>query len=208
MFLLNRLAAAGALALSAVVSIASPNPANAGPIMGSLTLTSDGVLDNGLDLLMRSTFQPVGLHVGLTTGDFNLIPSGTSITGGLLDLGNLNTFTFTVAGEGTFTDNGINNEIVTRTASNLDVYLVGDFTPMAGGNLDAFSPSSSSVRLALTRTGSGQNVSVSFGGTEAAPPVAPPVGVSEPATMALLGTSLLGLGFVARRRIGGPIKTV
>lgn len=173
--------------------------AHSTPIIGSLNLSSDGVVDDGQDLLTRVVFVPDSLHVGLRTGNFMLIPGGTPISGGTLDLDHLDAFSFTIADAGTFTDAGFGNAIGTHTATNIDVYLLGVFTPVAGGALAAFEASPASVRFGLTRTGASNDFSISFSGTAAAPPAALPLPIPEPVSFALLGGTLLGLGVLRRK---------
>lgn len=172
-------------------------PAGAAPIIGSMTLSSDGVQDNGLDFLARNVFMPDSLHVGLRTGNFMLVAAHSVISGGSLDLADLGNFGFVIAGIGAFADSGVTKVIGQRTASNLDVYMLGQFTPDPAGPLAAFSPSASSVRISLTRTGMDADFAVSFSGTEAAPPA--PLPVPEPMSLALLGTGMLAAGLVRQR---------
>ena len=57
-----------------------------------------------------------------------------------------------------------------------------------------------SLSFSFTQTG-GASGSVSGSGTFATPPQAPPSGAPEPATMALMGSALVGLGMFGRKRL-------
>jgi PEP-CTERM motif len=211
------IALGGALA---VVPALVGGQAYAVPISGSAPLQIGGIIPVGGtgDLLSATSFNFTSTtwHAGThATPFFTLIPQGTAIGDSTLTLSSLGSYTFTSA-DGNFTaapsmvvsGNTFTSKVVASSGSiaagteSLSIYLVGNFVP--AGTLSGFSSDNASETISFTETGitstspGSFSVSATFASPAAAPPGPPPV--PEPASMALLGAGLVGLGAIRRRR--------
>lgn len=176
-----------------------------GQINGSMGLSFLDPTQNGSDLSTSTvvgdggfTLRNVGTGCPGSSGDFCVVPTATDFGAFTLTLPSIATgggLIFSNATYGTFT--ATFGEIVSHNANFLDVYLTGTYSGLPGngttcGGSNPCAPSPASFRASWTFTGS-----LSGSGTLAAPPagLAP-----EPDTMALLGTALIGVGFIRRRK--------
>lgn len=186
------------LGLSALAGVLTLGTASAGSINGSIPFAGIGLTINGGDLVSSTVINAAVYETsGVGAGDYSNVPQLSNFTeGGGLDLTNLGAFNFSNA-IGTFQANGALSFIVTQQTGFLDVFLRGLFTPGAGAPapLAGEDPTDTSFRFAFTMSGA----SVSGSGTLSSPAVPP--GVPEPATMALMGSALLGLGIAGRKRL-------
>jgi len=197
------------IALLGVAAVISPQSADATPINGSITLSSLGVIPgslNGTDLSNSTTFELVGdaQTTGLQTSNFLSVPFGSSLPtlttgepGVSLDINNITAFTFGSAAFGTFDATTL--LILTQTATNLDLFLTGTFSPGTDFGAGATAPLGASDRISMNETGTVGNESISWGATFASPPTHPPT-VPEPGTLFLLGSGLVVAALLRRRK--------
>jgi hypothetical protein len=184
------------LSLFAGVAVLALNSVcSASPINGSLPLSGNTVTQNGANLLVSTTISDAStLTSGPGAGDYSPIPLSTSYGPATLNLNNFTTFSLSNATFGSFaTTSGL---IVTQTASFLDVFLLGTYTPGAG--LPGKDPTPSSLRISVNQSGTSLSEAISLNS-----PALPSPGVPEPGTLIMLGVPLVGLGLYGRRfRLG------
>jgi len=186
------LAMAGAAILSQATSV------QAGGIIGSLPLAGFTVTENGTDLANSTTITAsFAATTGPGAGDYSPVPVLTSFGGPIvLNLKNLTLSTLNNASFGSFTASSVT--IVSQSASFLDVYVVGTYTP-GSGLAAGLSPTPSSLNISVNQNGA----SISEGFTLSSPVVSGKA-VPEPPGVIMGLASVVGCGlfFGLRNRFG------
>jgi PEP-CTERM motif len=127
-----------------------------------------------------------------TSGSTAIYPAGPN--GGTTG----NPFTIIFGTYGTFTETVnplIFNNSQTSSAYELDLYLLGNFSP--SGSLASYDSGPASLNVSFTENTVGNDISYSASGTLATPPNAVP----EPASLAVFGIGLFGFLLARRAQI-------
>ena len=174
------------LVAGAVMVLAASTVAQAVTLQGSLSFAGFGVTQNGTDLAtstqISATFTLVS-SAGL--GDFAPIPITTNFGAHTLDLSDLvGSFSLENASVGAFA--ATSASILSQSANFLSIVFGGIFTPVAGGLLDGFEATETTLRISINQSGESLSEAITMNN------------VPEPASMMLMLAGLAGIA-AARR---------
>jgi hypothetical protein len=188
--------AALTMAVAAILSQATS--VQAGGIIGTMPLAGFTVTENGTDLSNSTTITASSVATtGPGAGDYSGVPVLTSFSGPIvLDLKKLTLSTMSNATYGSFSASTVT--IVSQSASFLDVYVVGTYTP-GSGLAAGLSPTPSSLNIAITQAGASISEALTLSS-----PVLSIGAVPEPPSVIMGLASVVGCGlfFGLRRRSG------
>jgi hypothetical protein len=183
------------ITLIAAAALGASMLSQAATINGSLPLSGQTVTENGATLATSTLIQSVNtVTSGVGTGDYIPVPLGASFGPTSLNLSNFLTFALSNATFGAFsTSSGV---VVSQTASFLDVFLTGTFTP-GSGLAAGLTPTVSSVRISVNQSGASLSEAITLNSPALSSPV------PEPGTSMFLAAGLIGvLGYGWRRQRG------
>lgn len=194
--LLRLFASASVLAISVV-------SANAGMITGSIPLTGFGATQTAANLgILANVISTTNITLaGFPSGDYSVVvtnygtPTTLNVTN--VNLGGGGGFTFGNAVNGTYV--ATSGVITTISATNLDIFLLGTYTAgtafsAAGCNVCAVT--GTLAHLSINQSGTAISEAITLTSPASSLP-----GVPEPATMGLLGSALVVLGVIGRKRV-------